>query len=212
MRANRSMWLGLGLVLVLGSVATGVTAAEAQEDEFNREGGYVGLGASGFISGFQGVAGRADYGNTAGFNIRGGYRFNPYLAAEGVYEYGNSFGQSGSGSVGGVDIYEASSLSTNVFTVGPKLILPLWRFQPYLAGGIGLLNANGNLKIQDRNTGESVRGSDSGTGFAGRFGGGIDFFVTPEVSLFVDNAYTIPATGPSELYIYSFGAGGKYNF
>ena len=209
MVAKRLFGVLAGLALVVGS---NHAWALTGEDEFNRPGAYVGLGASGFISGFQGLLGRADFGNTAGFNIRGGYRLNPFFAAEAVYEYGNSFGASRTGTVGRQEIFGASSIQTNGFSVGAKLILPLGRFQPYLGGGVGFVNANGNLKIRDDNTGRSVRASDSGTGFAGRFGGGIDVFINEKWSVFADNAYTITATGPTDVYYYSFGVGGRYNF
>src|ERR1700693_5236340 len=79
-----------GLTLLLG-----VCGRASAGDEFNRPGFSVGLGANGLISGFQGVLGRAHYGNTAGFTLHGGYRLNEWIAFDGVYEYGNDFGRSG---------------------------------------------------------------------------------------------------------------------
>jgi len=78
---KRASWMQLSIVLV--TCLVGGTAM-AQPDEFNQRGGYVGLGANYLVSSFQGVAGKLDFGNTGGFNIRGGYRFNEYLAAEGI--------------------------------------------------------------------------------------------------------------------------------
>ena len=106
----------------------------------------------------------------------------------------------------------SSSINTNAVTVGPKLILPLGRFQPYLDGGVGFVEASGNVRVTDRITGETRTGGANGAGFAGRFGGGIDLFLTENWSLYGDNAYTITATGPSNVYYYSFGVGGRYSF
>lgn len=182
------------------------------DDDFNHAGAYVGLGASGLISGFQGALGRADFGNTAGFNVHGGYRLNEYLAFDGVYEYGNDFGRGHSRTIGNQVITRGASIQTNVFTVGPKLILPLEWFQPYLDGGIGFLNANGDVTVEDVTTGATRSAGNSGTGFAGRFGGGVDLYLTPQWSVYLDNAYTIPTSGPSNVYYYSFGLGGRYSF
>ena len=199
------------VVALLSALAVLVAGGSVRaEDEFNRPGFSVGLGASGLISGFQGALGRLDYGNTAGFNVHGGYRFNDFLALDGVYEYGNSFGRSGA--TFNQTITGNSSINTNAVTVGPKLILPLGRFQPYLDGGIGFVEASGNVRITDNITGVSRSGGANGAGFAGRFGGGIDLFLTENWSLYGDNAYTITATGPSNVYYYSFGVGGRYSF
>jgi opacity protein-like surface antigen len=199
------------VVALLSAVAVLMARGSVRaEDEFNRPGFSVGLGASGLISGFQGALGRLDYGNTAGFNVHGGYRFNDFLALDGVYEYGNSFGRSGS--TFNQTITGNSSINTNAVTVGPKLILPLGRFQPYLDGGVGFVEASGNVRITNNITGVSRSGGVNGAGFAGRFGGGIDLFLTENWSLYGDNAYTITATGPSNVYYYSFGVGGRYSF
>jgi len=75
-------------------------------------------------------------------------------------EYGDDFGKrfpEGKGDV-----------QTNAFFVDGKLILPLHRFQPYVGGGIGFLNANANGNVR------RLSGGTSGTGFAGRVDGGID--------------------------------------
>ena len=145
------------VLAVLSALAVLIAAGSVRaEDEFNRPGFSVGLGASGLISGFQGALGRLDYGNTAGFNVHGGYRFNDFLALDGVYEYGNSFGRSGS--TFNQTITGNSSINTNAVTVGPKLILPLGRFQPYLDGGVGFVEASGNVRITDNITGVSRSG------------------------------------------------------
>lgn len=199
-----SGFCGLAMLLLAGM--------SFAEDEFNRPGAYVGLGASGLISTFQGVLGRLHYGNTAGFSVHGGYRLNEFVAFEGMYEYGNDFGRSGRTLFDHQFVARNSSIQTNLFAGTTKLILPLGRFQPYLDGGIGLLNVNGNVNVEDERTGQTHNGGTSGTGLAGRFGGGLDVFLTENWSVFLDNAYTIPATGPVNVYYYSFGVGGRYNF
>src|SRR5689334_22195136 len=63
---------GLAVVLAIGSARA--------DDEFNRKGAFAGAGASFEIPAFQGIlTGRG--GDSWGFNVRGGYRFNEYVAA-----------------------------------------------------------------------------------------------------------------------------------
>ena len=190
----------LAVVLAIGSARA--------DDEINRKGAFAGAGASFEIPTFQGIlTGRG--GDSWGFNVRGGYRFNEYVAAEGIYEYADKFGGSVVSPLTGRK--RSADVQTNMGAAGGKLILPLDRFQPYLWAGMGMLNANGNASIQRLN-GQTVRASDSNTGFMGRVAGGVDLFVTREISLYTDASYVMPATGPTDLYYFSLGFGGRYNF
>jgi len=167
-----------------------VTSARADEDnEFNRPGAYAGLGGVYAVSAFQGDL-KNRTGNSMGFQARGGYRFDEIFALEGLYEYVDNFGAK-----------EANvGIWTNHASVNGKLILPLDRFQPYLSGGIGFLNANSGG--QDR------------WAFAGRFSAGTDLALTEHVALFLDAAYLLPGGGgvATDLQYSSFGWGGKYQF
>jgi len=188
-------------VVLAGALAIGIalgTSSAHAEDEFNRPGPYVGVGGSYIVSGFQDGAADGDFGDTLGFNARGGYRFNDFFAAEGIYEYGDDFGAH--------QIVPGASIQTNAFTVNGKLLLPLGRFQPYLMGGVGFVNANADRAI-------ARTGWDAdGTSFAGRFGGGVDLWATENVAIYLDAAYTIPVDEVSDLNHFSFGWGGKYSF
>ena len=166
-------------------------------DVYNRPGPYVGVGGSYMVPGFQGGARSADFGDTLGFNVRGGYRLNEYWAFEGLYEYGDFNAH---------DVLAGNHVQTNTFIGGAKLILPLGRFQPYLSGGAGFVNANADKAL--RRTSWDV----DGTNFAGRFGGGVDVFATENVAIFLDASYTMPINEVSDLYAFSFGWGAKYVF
>jgi opacity protein-like surface antigen len=182
-----------GRSLILGAcvLAMTATAARADENPFNRPGAFAGLGGTYAVSAFQGPL-KDFFGDSLGFQARGGYRFDEIFAVEALYEYVDDFGvKRGSGGIW-----------TNNFAVGGKLILPLDRFQPYLSGGIGFLNAEAN------------NGGDGQWAFAGRFSGGTDLAITEHVALFLDAGYVIPAGGGaiSEIQYFSFGWGGKYLF
>ena len=177
-------------------------------DSFNRPGPYLGLGAAGGIENFSGAARGA--GDSFGFNFRGGYRFNDYLAIEGLYEYMDEFGKTVKGPLGN----EATAhIGTNNFSVMPKVILPtlgLSQLQPFVSGGIGFLEASGTGKLRVGNT--RFHGGGNGTEFAGRVDGGTDYFFTPELSTFFDLGYVIPTGKFENLDYLSLSAGIKYNF
>jgi len=195
MKSFKKHMVLVGAALV--AIALGSSAVRA-EDEFNRPGPYAGIGGSYMVSGFQDGAASGDFGDTLGFNARGGYRIDDYWAIEGIYEYGDDFGAR--------QVAPGAGIQTNAFTVNGKLLVPLGRFQPYLMGGVGFVNANADRAL--RQTGWDV----DGTSFAGRFGGGVDLYATENVAIYLDAAYTIPIDEVSDLNHFSFGWGAKYAF
>jgi opacity protein-like surface antigen len=188
--------VAIGLVLSVGTSR----AEHHGDDPFNRPGPYVGLGASWMVSGFQDRTASGDFGNSWGGNARFGYRTNEIFAVEGVYEYGDDFGAH-------QVVPRGARIRTNSFSVNGKLIVPVGRFQPYLMGGVGFLNADADPSIADRSSWDA-----DGTSFMGRFGGGVDLWATENVALYVDTAYTIPVDEVSDLYHFSLGWGAKYAF
>jgi opacity protein-like surface antigen len=190
-------------------------SAGAQTDKFTKPGAYLGVGPSFLYEQFQGLPGKAPFDNTWGFNARAGYRFSPYCAAEALYEYGDTFGTTPNFFLNGNQVTNRHTIQTNVFTISGKGILPLFvgqlngAIQPYITGGIGFLNANG-----DRNTRLDL-GGRSGTSFAGRVGGGLDFPVTEHIVPYFDYSYTMPTSGSNlsdNTWYTSIGFGVKYQF
>jgi hypothetical protein len=179
-------------------------------DTFNRPGPYLGLGAAGGLSDFGGAFDR--FGDSYGFNFRGGYRFNDYLAIEGLFEYMDDFGHSRTSA--NERVKASASIQTNNFAVQTKVIIPtgMSQFQPFLSGGIGFLNANGAGKLRVGSVTVEDRRAPSATEFAGRVDGGVDYFFTPAVSAFVGAGYVIPTDQLSDLSYISLSAGVKYNF
>ena len=193
------------VVALFAGLATPACATEG--DYFNQPGPYVGLAAAGGLSEFQGRS--HGFGNSAGFNLRGGYRFNDYLAAEGLYEYMDEF--DGRSLLSGVPA--KSDFLTHNFSLMGKVILPtlgITRLQPYLGAGVGFLNANGSTKFAL--LGRQGRGDASDTEFAGRVDGGVDYFLTPAISTFFDLGYVMPTSHLSEVTYLSLSLGAKYRF
>ena len=170
--------------------------APGDPDSFTRAGAFAGLGFNWQVPGFQAPYRDQNYGNSWGFNARGGYRFYDWLAAEAIVEYADDFGPRRPGTT-------ADNLSMLSTTVNGKFILPIDRFQPYLESGFGFLRVN---------DGDGFRREDRDIGFAGRIGAGIDLYVTRHISIFVDNSFTMATGDASDLYFYSLGGGARWNF
>ncbi|MBW2697406.1 MAG: outer membrane beta-barrel protein [Deltaproteobacteria bacterium] len=147
-----------------------VIATEAVADDFDRRGWYVGVGAGAgwdFLSEFieEETGGIVALRPTGSFNARAGYRVFSWLAFEGMYEgvYGLTT------EILGVEVgrYSFNSLLFNV-----KLIVPIWRLQPYFilgAGGQqGSFDGNGILDGFDASRWDPVV----------RTGFGLDAYVT----------------------------------
>lgn len=195
------------VLLATALAVSGVGTAHAL-DVFNRPGPYVGLGAAGGLSDFGGAQRGA--GDSVGFNVRAGYRFNDYLAIEGVYEYMDEFGKTVRLPL---SANTTTHLNTNGFWLMDKVLLPLpalSQLQPYLSGGIGFLTVDRTTTFTS--LGLRERDENCDIGFAGRVDGGVDFFVTPALSTFVDAGYVIPTDEVEHLNSISVSAGLKYNF
>ena len=180
-------------------------------DDFNRPGPYVGIGPSGGLTNFSG--GFRGFGDSSGFNFRGGYRFNDYLAIEGLYEYMDDFGASRTSATQRRSA--SASIQTNNFSLLGKVILPtlgIPQLQPFVMGGVGFVNANGSGKLRVGSVTVEDRVAPSTTQFAGRVDGGVDYFFTPEISTFFDVGYVIPTEQLSNMPYLSLSAGVKYNF
>lgn len=178
------------------------------EDAFNRPGPYVGVGMAGGLSEFDGVARRS--GDSPGFDVRGGYRLNDYFATEILYEYMDDFGTHRMNALGNET---HGHMTTHNFSWMGKLLAPtagLTNLQPYISGGLGFLNVDGTTRIHEIDG--TVRRARSGTEFAGRVDGGVDYFFTPEVSTFLDVGYVMPTDQLDHFHYLSLGLGVKYQF
>jgi hypothetical protein len=83
--------LALGGAVVLGAPRVAV-ADSHEDDDFTRPGAFAGLGFKWQVQGFQDEFRDLDYGNSWGFDARGGYRFFDWFAVEGIFEYADDFG------------------------------------------------------------------------------------------------------------------------
>lgn len=159
------------LAVLLLCLLPGLSQAQ---DDYARPGGYIGLGGTYAFHWFPGNFDNDVTGgtavkteNSAGLNVRGGYRFNSWAALEGEYEWVAGF----ENKVGGSKIFD---LSYHTFTANGKFLYPGWgRFQPY-----GLLGIGFTVMQVDSRSGAGVTLDGSTTGFAGRVGAGLDVYLS----------------------------------
>jgi opacity protein-like surface antigen len=167
-------YLAISAMILVSAFAA--RTVRADDDEYNRLGGYIGVGASRSIEQITGTLGDAvnplpaQVGDTWGANARAGYRFHKYLAAEVEYEWMKDFPM-------WVAHTNIGKLQTQTATANLKIIAPYGAFQPYLLVGAGAIfttvsHQPGGLPIDFTNG-----------AFAARFGAGLDYWITPNVSL-----------------------------
>jgi len=194
--------------LLTVTLLLGIASPALATDAFNRRGPYVGLGMAGGFSDFGGAA--RDSGDSPGFNVRGGYRFNDYVAIEALYEYMNDFGK---GRRDFVSTRATGNFSTNNFNVMGKLLVPIpgvSNLQPYVSGGLGFLNVDGADRLHA--TDGTLRRVGSGTELAGRVDGGVDYYFTHRIATFLDAGYVMPTEQLDHLKYISLSLGVKYRF
>jgi len=134
---------------------------------------------------------------------RAAYRLNDSVTVEGIHE---SIGDFGTRTRTSADAIDSGDVRTESFTLNGKLVASLGRLRSYLSGGVGLLHANGDLRIA------GTRIDANGLNFAGRFGGGLDLRATEHISLFVDTAYTMGGNAIGEARDFNLGWGARYAF
>ncbi len=189
--------LGIAILALIVLAATPVRG----EDAFNRRSAYVGGGGSYALSAFQGDLLDLGFDDALGWNVRFGYRFNEFFALEGIHEYLVDFSK---------EFEPGTNVDVSVadISAGPKLILPMGRFQPYLMGGFGWLYADSNDKAKKA----GVKSQTNGMGVAGRLTAGLDLFATEAWSIYLDGTYVVPAVENQDLQHFSVGWGFKYHW
>jgi len=141
-----------------------------------------------------------------GANARGGYRFHSHFAAELEVGWHSPF--DADFGFGVTDVAKAK-VEPWVVTANTKGYLFKDRFQPYAVLGIGAMTAE--LKFKDT-AGLGLSKKERFTGFAARFGGGADMYITEHVVINAEIRYVLPTGSVSGLDMISFGWGLQYRF
>ena len=149
----------------------------AQHLDYARPGMYAQLNGVASFESFDGApSGLFDPG--VGASGRVGFRMSPQFAVEGIVEYSGDFVASS-----GID------LSATLLSANARYYVLTDRVQPYVTTGVGWGFANTNL------------GSDE-SGFVGRFGGGLDFYLSESWGLTAEFAYNV-ASGDIDGFDYT---------
>jgi hypothetical protein len=155
------------LVLLLALAIPSSAFAEASEgstnEDYARPGFYLGLSGVGAIETFDNELDNVSLSSGGGFNVRGGYRVNEFLAVEAQVEYVAGFEDSFFLFDDGKVKYSAVSMTGNA-----KFYPLQGRFQPFLGVGLGFINGQLDLFSSDDDTTAGVV----------RLGGGLDFYLT----------------------------------
>ncbi len=173
--------------VLLACMLPGLAAAQEPND-FDRTGGYLGLGGTYAFHWFAGRSFDRNLGgqgvqvissSSGGLNARAGYRVNPWFAAEVEYEWVDGF----TNKIAGVNV---ATLTSHQLTINGKFIYSDWgRLQPYGLVGVGL----SIWEASDR-TGRGSGLEATSAGLAGRVGFGLDAYVNEDflVNLGLDMA------------------------
>lgn len=175
---------------------TMVSPALAQEStNYSRPGFYLGAGGLYAIEDFD-TGSRVGVDNEFGYNFRLGYRITPNIAIEVMGER-----------VDGFDLTNAvgQSVDTWVGTANGKFFFFTDRFQPYLLAGLGAMHAQAEIR-------QGFKVDSDVTGFAFRYGGGLDSYITEHWLVNLEISGVKPTGDTKNLDYFSLGGGIQYRF
>lgn len=190
------------LVLAVASASSwlaGRAVADSGAEAFDRSGPYLGLSGVYALESFDDSEFKFD--DSAGVNLRFGYRAFPNLSFELAYEWLEGF-DSTSGPVGeGEREYD-----THLITANAKILGMNGRYQPYaLVGG-------GVLVVNIEHVGELPKPWVVYAGFAARFGGGVDVYLSRHFAINLEGTYVVPAARVKDQQYGTLGLGFQYRF
>lgn len=213
MRLLRLVSLVSGVAALGWMVSPGAASAQEKAD-FGRTGVYIGLGAAltSLLDADEALEDElsapasldVDTKSSFGVNGRIGYRFHSHFAAEIEGDWHSPF--EADFALGDIAFAE-SKVEPLVFTANAKGYLFKDRFQPYAVLGAGVMAVHNKI--------EYASGSldyERATGFAARFGGGADLYVTEHIVLNAEIRYVLPVGVVEGLDLISFGWGLQYRF
>lgn len=147
--------------------------------------------------------------NSFGFKSRAGYRCHRYASAEIQVEWLDRFDgdvfQDGAGRIAKFDVEPV------VVTANVRGYLPLGnaRFQPFVLVGLGAVIVETRLRDT---VGLGLRDTSRDTELGVRAGGGLDFYVTPNVALTLETDYVQAFAALDDFAYVSIGLGVQYRF
>lgn len=181
----------LGLLLL---VSAPVLAGPSGASDYSQSGPYLGIGFVYAVEQFDLEGAQTawkPFDDSLGVSGRAGYRFRPHFAAELSFEGYTGF-----------ESDRGAKLKSFLFTLNTKFYALTGRVQPYALLGFGLLDSNFDTPTQ------SVGDTDA----AGRFGAGIDFYLTDRILIGVESSYVLPTTNQTDNAFIPLVANVQYKF
>ncbi len=177
--------------LFAGAAFLALVPSVAAAFEVPKMGFYLGLGLDMAEERFDKLNHGKGFNTGVGFILTGGYRFHPNIAIEGSCEY--------------LDHLDSKSLDASIlaFNANVKGYLTTLRFQPFVLLGIGI------TRFQWKRDGG--RNKDN-VGLTAHFGGGIDYYIAPRISLGLTVAYVATSGSINNLDHTTIGLGAQYRF
>lgn len=195
------IWAPLLALVVLASAPVPAAAIEPEpepEIDWSRSGWYASArGVYGFEKFKRKSGSTAD--NDWGVRIAGGYRWNRWFGVETEFEFMNGFRLEG----GALDDIDVDVFFLNLDFKAYPLGGMLGRFQPFLGVGPGWM--------WTRRTGPGIRSDEDG-GFAARFGGGFDVFLTENLALTYDTYWVHGTRDVRQVRYLALGWGFTWKF
>jgi opacity protein-like surface antigen len=169
-----------------------------------RSGFYLTAYVAGAAEMIRGTGGRGFEDWSIGAGGIAGYRATEWVSLELQGEWINGFEGSNGLQPGELTVPEV--VDQYLATANAKLSLPFWgRFQPFAKYGLGATVAKGRGNVGDFSTDDVV------SGFAMRFGGGIDVYATPNIAFTLAADYVLADQGLGLDYVPIYG-GLTYRF
>jgi opacity protein-like surface antigen len=178
-------------------VFAGADPALAQDDDFARNGIYLGVNMAGtwyrdvrdeVAKEIGGIPPPKPFPTESvtveepfGLGARVGYRFHPHFAAEVQLQWFTNAAVRFIDEDATVIAFEFENLA---FSGNVKAYPLTGRIQPFLLAGVGLMHFSAKDKV---GFGTKTSGED----FAARFGAGIDFYITPSIAAFAEGGYVL---------------------
>lgn len=161
--------------------------------DYVRPGLYLGGGGIYAVEDFNNSS-VPDFKNAPGFNFRLGYRLNSRVAIEAMGERSDAF------DLQRFRLPRFSSYEINTWTgtLNGKFFALTGRFQPYGLIGVGAMQAESKF--------------NKNAGFAARFGGGMDSYLTENWLINMEFSYVLPTGDVENLNYFSLGGGIQYRF
>ena len=189
---------------LLVALVVGAAAVARADSPFGRPGGFASAGIGGAFETFHGDLDPRGHDVSNAFLVGGrvGSRLNRFASLDLGFDY----------TINGFELSNDAASSIEADTLLGFTNLKLYpfsgRIQPYALGGAGFLWAR--LDCRDLGGASMDCGSagfdDTEVAFAGRFGGGLDVYLTRNIALSGELAYVMPTQGLSDMKFLTFGA------